>query len=243
MPIVLPARVRPFAPDQRTLFENPKSNLIGCWGPEKGGANIYTPGTWDATLQATAKVGDGGDLGRAINGTNYWLQVGNTTDWQDWWIAFSFITVVGENFAGHMWGRGTPNGTGDWSVLTDVQKDSVSMAVVSNSIETPSVTLTHHAAGSRGGPVAVGIIYPGSGSGTMYAIGRDGRYASATGPSSSLRIGTIGWNFGAIADTGGESSAVRPVGALYGTAFWNRAMPLSEMQQRLALIQRTLDGC
>lgn len=245
MPLVFPNRVRPFAPDAFSAVVSAGPSLVGVWGPDKGAANLYTPGSWDGNPSG-AKVA-GGELGKCLNGSDYWLNVGSGGDMgADWNLSFSTITVVGQGFSGTTWVRATPGSGGDWSSWNSISPGSAQINVVSVAV-TQYGTALGRAGGSGDGPVAVGLIFNGaaSGGGPMYVVGRDGQYATATFPGggTTLRTGVSQWNFGAyVTDAGSGTSADRPDGELYWTAFWARAMALSEMQQRLAVIQSALDG-
>lgn len=245
MPIVLPARVRPFAPDAFSAVIDAGASLKGVWGPDKGAANLYTPGTWDGN--PSGAIVTGGELGKCLNGTDYWLNIGSGGDMgADWNLSCSTIVVVGRGFTGTSWIRGTPAGTGDWSSWNFISPTGSQINFISASVVQYGTSLGERAGGTRSGPLALGMIFNGaaSGGGPMYLVGRDGEYGTSTFPNTTLRTGVSQWNFGAyIADAGPASVSDRPDGELYWTAFWQRAMSLSEMQQRLALIQRTLDGC
>lgn len=239
--------MRPIAPDAFGAVIDAGASLKGVWGPDKGAANLYTPGTWDGNPSG-AKVA-GGELGKCLNGTNYWLNVGSGGDLgSDWNLSFSTITVVGQGFSGTTWIRATPASSGDWSSWNAIRPDGSQINVVSAAVVQYGTSIGSKAGGTRDGAIAIGLIFNGaaSGGGPMYVVGRDGQYATATFPGggTTLRTGVSQWNFGAyITDAGSGTSADRPIGELYWTAFWQRAMSLSEMQQRLALIQRALDGC
>lgn len=245
MPLVLPNLVRPFAPDEFSVVVGRGASLNGVWGPDKGAANVYTPGTWDGNPSG-AKVA-GGELGKCLNGTNYWLNIGSGGDLGgDWNLSCSTITVVGKNFAGTSWVRATPGSGGDWSTLMRITPGGAEFYTVSASVTQYSTAIGEKAGGTRDGPVAIGTIFNGaaSGGGPMYVIGRDGQFATTTFPNTTLRVGVSQWNWGAyVTDAFSGTSADRPTGEMYWTAFWQRAMPLAEMQQRLAVIQAMLDGC
>lgn len=244
MPVVLPSRVRRFAPDAFSVTIGNGGSLKGVWGPDKGAANLYTPGTWDGNPSG-AKV-TGGELGKCLNGSDYWLNIGSGGDMgSDWNLSCSTIVVVGQGFTGTSWVRGTPGGTGDWSSWPFISPTGSQINFISAAVVQYGTSLGERAGGTRDGPLALGMIFNGaaSGGGPMYLVGRNGEYGTATFPNTTLRTGVSQWNFGAyIGDAGPGTSADRPDGELYWTAFWTRAMSLAEMQQRLADIQSCLDG-
>lgn len=224
------------------LAANSGGSLVGLWTPDRSIKN-WASASWDASPQSAVVVA--GSLGRScINGTNYWLNIGNGSDFVDWNLNFSTITLVGKGFVGTTWIRATPSSGGDWSSWNNIALDGAQINVVSASVVQYGTALGR-AAGSRDGPVAVGLIFNGktSGGGPMYVVGRGGQYATTTFPNETLRNGLSQWNFGPyVTDAGSGTSADRPKGELYGTAFWSRAMALGEMQARLAEMQAMLDG-
>jgi hypothetical protein len=224
------------------LAANSGGSLVGLWTPDRSIKN-WASASWDASPQSAVVVA--GSLGRScINGTNYWLNIGNGSDFVDWNLNFSTITLVGKGFVGTTWIRATPAAAGDWSSWNNIALDGAQINVVSASVVQYGTALGR-AAGSRDGPVAVGLIFNGkaSGGGPMYVVGRGGQYATTTFPNETLRNGLSQWNFGPyVTDAGSGTTADRPKGELYGTAFWSRAMALGEMQARLAEMQAMLDG-
>lgn len=243
MPIILPARVRAFAPDISSLIRNPGSNLIGAWGPERGLKNLAASGH-DGTLADGARIQPGA-LGPCINGTNYRITCasGDGDDIAgDWNVSTSTIVIVGENFTGTCWVRGD---SADYlyyhgSVITYIAPSYSTSFLYQHDKTGHYAELFGKDFGSGNGPVAVGFITAPYG-GTCYVAAR-GKYASVT--SNGIQMNNDGvcqWNFGSYFLDWGLSTA-RPTGELYGWMAWNRGMGIKEMMMRLEEIQRALDG-
>lgn len=241
MPIV---RVggKPRVPRAQELLQNTGSNFLGLWTPEQNVKNLGASGHDGTLIGASIQQGA---LGPCINGANYRIQCasGDGDDIAgEWNSSVSTIVILGANYTGTCWVRGD---NADYlyyhgSLITYVSPEYATVLLYNYSKVGNQCELFGRGIGSAQGPIAIGFIS--NPYGTCYVVSRDGRYASVSGGGVHMNNDPYcQYNFGSyFLDWGG--STARPTGELYGWMTWNRAMPLDEMQARLATIQRALDG-
>lgn len=241
MPVVSIKRV-PRVPRAQELLQNTGSNFIGLWTPEQNVKNLGASGH-DGTLVG-ASIQQGA-LGPCINGTNYRITCAASASDDmagEWNSSTSTIVIVGENFAGTCWVRGT---NADYlyyhgSVITYISPSDSYLGVYTYDKVLSEARLSDKGHTSASGPIAVGFIAV-PWAGTSYVVAR-GAYKSVVTSNTNLNNDPYAaWDFGSyFLDWGGSSA--RPTGELYGWMFWNRAMSVGEMLARLDPIQRALDG-